>query len=425
MSGILTPINNQKEALFGSADRNYADDEPELRSRDLLYPALDRLGEVTEWSEVYAFKSNGEWVSPDDTEQLLEETISTSTQNGFNLGSFVLRPALRFETEFTDRRIRGRSSINYAVEPKLDIQSLWIQDSARLLLSSRHVLDNLNLSSIKTDALVDGSVNLKIGTHATLSFDSSLSYRQDGRIPSTILFDNDQDADETKFRAGVSVKQQYNRLSLSARGDFVANEIGQLSFIENDPQRIDDLDYSEMRGTVQIGYAALSAVRPFVEGSYSMVRHAKETDVNGFRKDSDAVSFGAGIEILTGSENDADLTSDFFLKARLAVGYTEREYEDPRLKSAKGITVDANVAWSPTDLTTFGLIATTQISETAFAGASAAFERSLSAEVAHTFSNTTIGQLTAFYTNTNLVGEDITQDSFGVSVGLVHSRNCD
>ena len=83
---------------------------------------------------------------------------------------------------------------------------------------------------------------------------------------------------------------------------------------------------------LRLAYDLKPGLQPFAEVSYDRRIHDATIDPFGYRRDSD----GAGGRVGSSFEFWPQLTGT------AAIGYAARTYEDPRLKTLTGPTVDAS-----------------------------------------------------------------------------------
>ena len=168
---------------------------------------------------------------------------------------------------------------------------------------------------------------------------------------------------------------RFNRLSVDLRGTFDRTQYGNATQSDGTVFPFSQYNYNDYGVVARASYELTPGVTPFAEVGFDSRVHDDPVDPTGFFRDSN------GIEARAGS------TVEFtrLLTGTLSGGYADRRYADSRLPNLRGPTVDANLVYAITPLTTISFRANTTLEETTLAGASGAISRSLSLEIAHVF----------------------------------------
>jgi hypothetical protein len=116
-------------------------------------------------------------------------------------------------------------------------------------------------------------------------------------------------------------------------------------------------------------------VKPFVEVEGDSRVHDTAVDRDGYARDS------------TGGYAKGGTSFEFsrLLTGELSVGYSERDYVDPRLGKLDGLLTAGSLVWTATPLTTARFVSTTSIDETIVAGVSGVLTHLYTVEVDHDF----------------------------------------
>ena len=111
------------------------------------------------------------------------------------------------------------------------------------------------------------------------------------------------------------------------------------------------------------------------------------------------------------------------LTGEVAIGWTARTYEDPRLLPLQGLLTSASLVWTVTPLTTAKFFADTQIAETTLPGVSGVLTHTYTFEVDHDFRRwlTAIGKFT--YGTLDYQGDNRTDKIFTLSGDLIYKLN--
>jgi hypothetical protein len=130
---------------------------------------------------------------------------------------------------------------------------------------------------------------------------------------------------------------------------------------------------NQYTGTLRGGYELMPGVKPYVEVSADSRVHDLATDVNDFQRDSRGLTGKVG--------------STFELARRLtgeiAVGYTRRNYLDPRFDTLNALIGNASLIWTANALTTVKLTASSAVGESAVPGVSGILYRDVGLQIDH------------------------------------------
>ena len=160
---------------------------------------------------------------------------------------------------------------------------------------------------------------------------------------------------------------------------------------------------------MRVGYEIDPGLKPFVEVAADARVHDEQYD----RNDWSAIRVGASVKVGGAVDLFGSLTGE------MAVGYLQRDYQDPTLPNVGGVIGDGSLIWQATPLTTAKLTATSQVYETVVDGASGRVQPRHRLEVDHAFLTWLIGTWKAGYGNDNYVGSALTDNRY-FTVGRPH-----
>ena len=172
---------------------------------------------------------------------------------------------------------------------------------------------------------------------------------------------------------GAGVTQKFGRLETTLRGSLERTEHQDGSLSDGSKLTLSHQDYTTYGVSARVGYEVTPGLKPFVEASLDQRRHDRAIDDNGYRRDSRGVTgrLGSSVEITR------------TLTGEISAGYSQRRYEDARLKDLRGPLFEASLVWSASPLTTVTLKGSTSFDETTVAGASGSINRRASVNVSH------------------------------------------
>ena len=122
---------------------------------------------------------------------------------------------------------------------------------------------------------------------------------------------------------------------------------------------------------------------PFVEVGTDTRHHDLTTDPFGYQRNSKGVTGKLG--------STFDLRGT--LTGEVALGYTQRTYDDPRLDKLAGLIGNASLIWTANALTTVKLSANSTVGESTIAGVSGVLYRDVGLQIDHSFRRWLIGSV--------------------------------
>lgn len=336
---------------------------------------------------------------------------------GVRIGSFVAYPALDTSVVYTSNVHQSAtdrdSDFGLIAAPELRVQSDWSRHSLGFTATSSHVRYNRFRVENVDNATVGATARIDVTSRTTVDIDGSFKLGQEDRDSIELPQGAVSGTDVTTWEAGAGITQRFNRLTVSLRGDIDALEYGDTDLAAGGSVDNGDRDYVETAGTLRLGYEVSPVLQPFVEGSYSVRDHDRKIDRDGLRRDSDGFAAAAGVAVNLGP----------ILRGEVSAGYVRRDYHDPLLRPADGVTFDASLTWAPTRLTTITAGAETTVAETTVLGASAAVTHGVNAELSHSLSYNLTARAGGTYSHTEYPGTTISEDRVGATAALEYRAN--
>src|SRR6202034_4085585 len=188
------------------------------------------------------------------------------------------------------------------------------------------------------------------------------------------------------FGGTFGFDQKFNRLEISA-GPTVDRTVYQDSTLtDGTTSTNDDRNYNQYGGLPRVRYELTPALKPFVEVEGDSRVHDQPLDRDGYARDS------------TGGYAKTGTSFEFsrLLTGEVSLGYSERDYVDPRLGKLDGLLTAGSLVWTATPLTTARFVSSTSIDETIVPGVSGVLTHLYTVEVDHDFRRwlTAIGKFT-------------------------------
>ncbi len=170
-------------------------------------------------------------------------------------------------------------------------------------------------------------------------------------------------------------------------------------------------NYTDSGLQLRAGYDLLPGVAPFVEVDADRRQRDVALDTAGY--DRNSTGYGAKLgstfslsQLLTGS---------------ISTGLTHRNYKDVRLGAVTAPTLDANLVWTPTPLTTVTLHGNTDIAESTVTGATAALTHTATLQVAHQLLRNLTLTGNVGWTNTSYAGAGLITNQLSAGLSADYS----
>ena len=309
-------------------------------------------------------------------------------QIGLRSGAFDIFPAVELIGGYSSNPGQTPDAHGaglFSVQPELRVRSLWTRHDFKADLRGAYTwfspdqTPGLNRPSFdgKASGRIDihDSLNADLNARTLVSTDSPASPNLQAGLARLPIF--------ATFGGGGGLTKSFNRLELTAKGD-VERTVYQDSLLTDGTYASNsDRQYNQYSGGFRAAYETLPGVKPFVETSLDTRRHDLAVDNFGYQRDS------RGITVKGGSTFDlrGTLTGEF------AVGYSQRDYVEPRFDKLAGLIGNASLVWTVDALTTVKFTSSSTIGESAAAGVPGAFYRDAGVQIDHAFRRWLIGTL--------------------------------
>jgi hypothetical protein len=337
---------------------------------------------------------------------------------GIHAGAFYLYPTLEliggYDTN-PGQLQQPKAAWSYTTRGELKVQSDWSRHELKADLSGGYTgytpEQTPELSRPYFNGTVDGRVDVRHDTRIDLqargliSTDNPSNPNLQAGLAKLPLY--------VDYGGTAGVGQQFGRLDLSIKGD--ADRIAYQDSLLTDGSTAsnEDRNYDQYGGRFRAGYELSPGVVPFGEVDIDTRKHDLAADFYGYQRDSDGVTGKAGTTFkLRGT-----------LSGEIAVGYTTRHYEDPRLPDIDGLVGDASLIWTASALTTVKLTGRSTVGESTIPGVSGVLYRDVGLQVDHAFRRWLIGTVKAGYGNDDYIGMSRDDDRYSLGVALTYKFN--
>jgi len=207
--------------------------------------------------------------------------------------------------------------------------------------------------------------------------------------------------------------QTFNRFQVAAGATVDRTAYTNSKLTDGSTFSNDDRDFNQYGGIGRFSYDLKPGLKPFVEVQGDTRVHDLPADRNGYYRDSS----GGYAKVGSSFEFTRILTGE------LSVGYSARNYVDPRLSQLSGFLTSGSLIWNASGLTTVKFFTDTQIAETTVAGSSGVLVHTYAAEVDHDFRRwlTAVGKFT--YGTYDYQGQNRNDKTYSLEGNLIYKLN--
>lgn len=207
--------------------------------------------------------------------------------------------------------------------------------------------------------------------------------------------------------------QTFNRFQVAAGATVDRTAYTDSKLTDGSTFSNDDRDFNQYGGVGRFSYELKPGLKPFVEIEGDNRVHDQAADRNGYLRDSN----GGYAKVGTSFEFSRILTGE------VSVGYSARNYVDPRLSQLSGFLTSGSLIWNASGLTTVKFNTDTQIAETTIPGSSGVLVHTYAAEVDHDFRRwlTAIGKFT--YGTYDYQGQNRNDNTYSLEGNLIYKLN--
>jgi hypothetical protein len=305
---------------------------------------------------------------------------------GIHSGGMTYFPAVELIGGYDTNPARtpgGKGALLYSVAPEFLAQSNWSVHELKAELRGSYTGYNPDttptLSRPNFNGKVDGRVDVTrdtrvdLGTRLTVGTDNPGSPNLEAGLAKLPIF--------TRFGGAAGLGHKFNRLDVSIKADAERTAYQNSTLTDGTSASNEDRNYNQFGGTLRGGYELSPGLTPFVEVGADTRRHDLNADLSGYQRNSKGVTGKVG----------STFELSRLLVGEVAVGYTRRNYEDPRLNNLSGLIGNASLVWTMDALTSVKLSAASTVGESTVPGVSGVLYRDVGLQVDHSFRRWLIG----------------------------------
>jgi hypothetical protein len=337
---------------------------------------------------------------------------------GVRAGSFTLYPAVELIGGYSTNpgnSAGGSGAALYSAVPELKVQSNWSRHELTADLRGSYTGyspdQTPTLSRPYFDGKVDGRVDvtsatrIDLNSHALISTDNPGSPNLQAGLASLPVF--------TTVGGTAGIAHRFNRFEIAIKGTADRTDYQDSKLTDGTTASNDDRNYNQFGGALRGSYELTPGVKPYVEVETDTRRHDLATDFSGYQRNSRGVTGTVG--------STFELTRE--LTGKIGIGYTERNYDDPRLEKLAGLIGNASLIWTANALTTVKFTGTSAASETVIPGVSGELSRDAGLQVDHSFRRWLIGTVKLGFGVDDYVGLNREDKRYTAGIGLTYKFN--
>jgi hypothetical protein len=282
---------------------------------------------------------------------------------GLRLGTFVIRPSVEqglTSTTNASNSPEGRSAVLSETTLRLNAASDWSRHRGSLdaFGTFRRSLSGEELSETEGGA----NANLELDLGADLIGRAALVYsfgREGASSPLSLAGVEEQPLRHT-IDGSLGLEKALGPLRLGATGQIVRNQYGHAELADGTRLSQSDRDSTLALLRLRGGYEISPALMPFIEVEAGRRVYDEERDSAGYARSATRLGARAGLSLEMSEK----------LEGEISAGWISENFEDERLRTISGLSLAANVNWSPIRGTIVGLTASTAVEGSTTPGAS-------------------------------------------------------
>lgn len=282
---------------------------------------------------------------------------------GLRAGSFILRPSVEqglTATTNADSSVNGSDAILSETTLRLNAVSDWSEHVASVDAFGTFKKSVSGQELEETRGGVEGRSEYELGHEYRLK--SALSYAfepESASSPDAVTGVASQPT-QHNLDGSLGLSKDIGKLRLGVTGKVEREWFGDAKLTDGSTLSLEDRNSTLVSVALRTGYEVSPALRPFVEVETGKRFRDEKIDAEGFQRSSNNYAVRAGLEFDRGEK----------LTGEVAAGFIRESFDDDRLASITGPSVNANLRWSPERGTTVALTGTTSVDSTTTEGES-------------------------------------------------------
>ena len=295
---------------------------------------------------------------------------------GIQIGTLRLTTFFKQSIGFTNNQessAAGGGGAFSLSEFEAQLRSNWQRHELQLNASGEYEWFFDNTITPKPEFNIDGSLRLDLIDGFSATAGANYGFATESASSPSLTSTAINEPGVHSYGTFLEVARSGGRIDLSLRGSIDRTQYDNAKLSSGGTFSQADRDVNQYGLSARVGYQTGLAYSPFVFGSYSHGVHDLKFDRNGQQRDSDSYELRAGIDFDFGEK----------LNGEISAGYIVQEFVDPALADLAGLSLNANLNWSPQRGTDVGVIIGTNLGGGTTAGDSGAITYNVDLAVTH------------------------------------------
>ena len=259
---------------------------------------------------------------------------------GIQIGTLRLTTFFKQSIGFTNNQESSAAGSGGAFslsEFETQLRSNWQRHELQLNASGEYEWFFDDSITPKPEFNIDGSLRLDLIDGFSATAGVSYGFATESATSPSLTSTAINEPGVHSYGTFLEVARSGGRIDLSLRGSIDRTQYNNAELSGGGTFSQADRNVNQYGISARIGYQTGLAYSPFVFGSYSHAVHDLKIDHNGEQRDSDNYELRAGIDIDLGEKFNGEVSA----------GYLVQEFVDPGLAALAGLSLNANLNWSP------------------------------------------------------------------------------
>jgi hypothetical protein len=242
----------------------------------------------------------------------------------------------------------------------LEATSNWSRHSASLSLDGTYRTSITGSGFSEFTGSADGKLGIDIGKDFRLNSGAGYSRGPEDATSPTVLSGTAGRALRETLNGSLGIEKYAGPLRAALTGEVSRTTYGPASLSTGGTLSQADRNNTLYSATLRGGYEISPALIPFVELEYGRRAYDQRLDASGYARSASIYGARGGLEFDMGEK----------LNGEVSAGWLSESLDDSRLAPVSGLSLDADVNWSPMRGTIVSLNAGTEIESSTTAGSS-------------------------------------------------------
>jgi hypothetical protein len=331
---------------------------------------------------------------------VLERSRPEYATPGIPAGGFTLRPQVSVNVNATDNVYSvptdKTGDVFFTISPEVRAASNWSRH--RLSVEVGGEFRRFASETLKNENGWYGRLagRVELGIDTTIDATARTEKLYETRF-STASSNNIQSSVPYRVTEGrVLVQNSRGRFRLAASADYATYDFQPVSVFDGTVISQDNRDRDIVTGAGLAEYAVSPDTALFAQLTYEKVDYGQDLSVGVANRDSNTVRALAGASL--------DVTA--LIRGRIGAGYTVRSYDSSLYTDVKGLSLEAQLEYFPSELTTVGLFVRRRADDAATQGLSGYLGTTSTLRIDHELLRNLILTLRGDYEQGNYRGSD-------------------